>query len=129
MQVNGSDTTKAFENAAVLYSNEMNKYLVKNGIFPEFDWILLCIGDDGHTASLFPNTDDLDSEDFTLLVLKPNTSEYRVSFSATTIHATKRISYLVTGRSKAKVVAEIISEHGHCNIYPADLIRAESGTT
>lgn len=129
MPVDGCDNTKAYENAAVLYANEMNKYLVKNGKFPEFDWILLGIGDDGHTASLFPNTGDLDSEALTLLALKPTTSEYRVSLSASTIRAAKRISYLVTGKSKAKVVSEIIYEKGDFNIYPAYLIRAESGAT
>lgn len=129
MAVDACDNTKAYANAAVLYSNEMNKYLVKNAKFPEFDWILLGIGDDGHTASLFPNTDNLDSECLTLLVLKPNTSEYRVSLSASTIRAAKRISYLVTGKSKAKVVAEIISEQDNFNTYPAYLIRAESGAT
>ena len=129
MPVDACDTTKAFENAAVLYSNEMRKCLVNNGNLPEFDWVLLGIGDDGHTASLFSNTADLDSDDLTLLVLKPNTSEYRVSLSASTFRAAKRISYLVTGKSKATVVSEIIYETGDFNSYPAYLVRAESGAT
>jgi 6-phosphogluconolactonase len=107
----------------------MRKYLVNNGNLPEFDWVLLGIGEDGHTASLFPNTADLDSEDLTLLILKPNTSEYRVSLSSSTFRAAKRISYLVTGKSKATVVSEVIYETGDFNSYPAYLVRAESGAT
>ena len=129
MPVDALHTIKAYENAAMLYSNELNKYLVMNGQHPEFDWVLLGIGDDGHTASLFPNTVDFDSKGLTLLVLKPNTNEFRISLSATIIRAAKRISYLVTGQSKAQVVSDIIDQKGDFDSYPAFLIRSESGST
>tara|TARA_R110002167_G_scaffold54096_1_gene154414 strand:- start:1240 stop:1980 length:741 start_codon:yes stop_codon:yes gene_type:complete len=129
MPVDECDTTKAYENASMVYSNEMIKNLAMNGQFPKFDWVLLGVGDDGHTASLFPNVTDLNTERFALLVLKPNTNEYRISLSAKTIRAAKRISYLVTGNSKAKVISDIILEKGDFNTYPAYLVRTESGCT
>lgn len=129
MPVDTFNPLKISNSAAQRYSNEMLEYLPQINNYPKFDWILLGVGEDGHTASLFPNMTNLDTESPTLLVLKPNTNEYRLSLSAHTLRAAKRISYLITGQSKAEVVAEIILKRGQFSSYPAYLIRAESGQT
>jgi 6-phosphogluconolactonase len=129
MPVDKCNSIQAYKKAVESFTKEMSKYLNKNKSYPQFDWILLGIGDDGHTASLFPGVSDLEAPSVALFVLKPNTSEYRISLSANTLRMAKRISYLVTGQSKASVVADIIQERGTFKSYPAYLIRAQSGST
>ncbi len=100
----------------------MNNYL-------KFSWMLLGIGEDGHTASLFPNSSDLDEASPAVLVKKPETGELRISLSAKAIQAAQRVTYVALGAGKAKVMAEII-EHSSCaKQYPAALIKSESGET
>ena len=114
---------------------DLNKLLEKKSplhdafAYPRFDWVLLGVGEDGHTASLFPA--DFDDEDnaAALLVTKPGTSEYRISLSARCIRAARRVSYLVTGTAKAKVLAEIFAHTESAQSYPAALIRSSTGET
>lgn len=111
------------------FSNDMISTLKLNHGYPVFDWIILGVGDDGHTASLFPAISDLDSKDSALLVLKPGTQEFRISLSANTIRASKRVSYLVAGQSKADVMNEILTNDEASQNYPAALISSRKGNT
>ncbi len=62
---------------------------------PVFDWILLGVGADGHTASLFPGATDYQDENLSVLRLYPGQAKIRVSKTAKVLEAAKRISYLV----------------------------------
>lgn len=97
--------------------------------YPRFDWVLLGVGEDGHTASLFPSDFNAEEKASALLVVKPGTSEYRISLSARCIRAARRVSYLATGKAKAHVLAEIFSHAVSAQTYPAALIRSASGET
>ncbi len=126
------DLTNSIEDyqlAAETYASDMKQNIPLHKNFPVYDWILLGVGEDGHTASLFPNEADLASHQITLCVKKPTTGEFRVSISANTIRSAKRVSYLVTGMSKAQVIAEILNEVGRYNDYPAYLIKSDQGNT
>ena len=74
------------------FSDEMYALLPQKNNYPSFDWVFLGLGDDGHTASLFPNVSNLDAQESAVLVLKPDTDEYRISLSANTLRAAKRDS-------------------------------------
>ena len=111
------------------YASNMKHVIPIRNDYPVYDWILLGIGEDGHTASIFPNETNLETSDITLCVLKPSTNEFRVSLSANTIRSAKRITYLVTGRSKALVISEILRKSGRYKEYPAYLIQSEQGKT
>lgn len=119
----------SFESSLERFMREMNECLPQDSLLPVFDWILLGVGDDGHTASLFPDTLNLELQSPALLVLKPETSECRVSLSAKTIRTAKRISYLVAGESKANVMQQIITKRTEAESYPAALISSECGQT
>jgi 6-phosphogluconolactonase len=96
---------------------------------PKFDWILLGVGEDGHTASLFPGETDLDAHENALLVTKPGTVEKRISLSANCIASARRVSFMVSGKSKARVVADIFEHAEGASAYPAALVRSRSGET
>jgi 6-phosphogluconolactonase len=99
------------------------------GELPSFDLILLGMGDEAHTASLFPDTEILTAEEPTVQsVYVEKLSAYRVSFTAPLINLAKNIAFLVFGSSKAEAVKAVI-EPADKNpmLYPAQLIDPLAG--
>jgi 6-phosphogluconolactonase len=99
------------------------------GELPSFDLILLGMGDEAHTASLFPDTEILKAGEPTVAsVYVDKLSTYRVSFTAPLINLAKNVAFLVFGSSKAEAVKEVI-EPADKNpmLYPAQLIEPLAG--
>jgi 6-phosphogluconolactonase len=95
------------EKAAAEYESVIKKNLGDN---PRFDLILLGLGDDGHTASLFPGTGALgETEKLAAanFVEKLNASRLTLTFRA--VNAAKNILFLVAGAKKAGAVEQILS--------------------
>lgn len=114
---------------AEAYACRMKEHIPMNELYPVYDWVLLGVGTDGHTASLFPDQCHYDEKAIALCVLKPGTNEFRVTLSANAIRAAKRVSYLALGWSKASVMSDIINKQGLYQHYPAANIRALKGAT
>ncbi len=93
--------------------------------FPKLDLVLLGIGDDGHTASLFPGTRALTVMD-RLVTFGQKDDRPRVTFTATLINKADTILFLVDGIGKASALKAIMATDGDANTYPARLIRAET---
>ncbi|MEQ7801608.1 6-phosphogluconolactonase [Pedobacter sp. ASV1-7] len=121
------DTTLAPEKAAIEY----NKAIVKHfdGADLVFDLILLGMGDDAHTASLFPGTDILNNHNVEIdSVWVEKLSTYRISFTAPLINKAKNIAFLVFGDSKAEAVKHVIeTDKKNSKLYPAQLIKPIDG--
>ncbi|KLV11602.1 MULTISPECIES: 6-phosphogluconolactonase [Photobacterium] len=100
----------------------------KDGV-PEFDWILLGMGTDGHTASLFPGQTDYESKEIAIIAAHPESRQIRVSKSAHLLAHAKRITYLVLGASKAPVIKEIAEQAPAAEQYPAAKVIAKDGIT
>ncbi|MEP7165786.1 MAG: 6-phosphogluconolactonase [Ferruginibacter sp.] len=95
---------------------------------PRFDLILLGLGEDGHTASLFPCTDILNEKKAMVKqVYLEEKKMYRVSFTIPLINNAKQILFLVTGKEKASVVGKLFSKVVKKNILPAGLIKPRKG--
>ncbi len=111
------------EKAVIDYKDEMeaclNKSVSGDGKLPIFDWIILGIGEDGHTASLFPGDADLESAQSAVIATQPNSEQVRISLTAHTISAAKRVSFIATGSNKAAVVSEVIEQVEASKNYPA----------
>ncbi|WP_303820256.1 6-phosphogluconolactonase [Actinobacillus minor] len=99
---------------------------VPNG---EFDWIILGMGTDGHTASLFPHQTDFNDPNLAIIAKHPETGQIRISKTAKLLEQAKRITYLVTGASKAEILKEIQMTPAENLPYPAAKIKAKNGVT
>ena len=93
-----------------------------------FDLILLGLGDNGHTASLFPHTPVLhEKKALVKAVYLEETSSYRITMTAALINEAYNIAFLVYGRTKANAVYEVLEGEKNIETYPAQLIMSEEG--
>ncbi|MEP5338902.1 MAG: 6-phosphogluconolactonase [Algibacter sp.] len=80
---------------------------------PKFDMIILGMGDDGHTASLFPNTEALnEKQEFLVKNYIPQLDCYRVTLTFSALLACEEIIVLIKGKEKIKVFDEVINGEG-----------------
>ena len=99
-------------------------FQVASGEFPSLDLILLGIGDDGHTASLFPHTRALQERDRLITVGNKN-GEPRITFTAPFINRGKSVIFLVSGANKCYALSQIFAPKGDDLSYPARLIKPQ----
>jgi 6-phosphogluconolactonase len=95
---------------------------------PVFDLVLLGMGDDGHTASLFPHTQALD--EITKLVVAnhvPQKDTWRITLTAPVINRGREVAFLIEGAAKADVLAAVVSGPRDPESLPSQLIRPASG--
>jgi 6-phosphogluconolactonase len=96
---------------------------------PKFDLVLLGLGDNAHTASLFPHTDVLYEEQAIVrAVFLKEQNVYRITLTAPLINEAHAIVFLVYGKSKAQAVKHVIKDKRNIDLYPAQLIQPLDGT-
>lgn len=113
--------------AATLYEQALRTFF---GGTLRFDLVLLGIGEDGHTAGLFPSTPALDVTD-RLVVENPveKLGAVRLTLTAPAINAAKRIVFLVAGEAKAGALEKILEGDTNPHEYPAKLVRPKGEAT
>jgi 6-phosphogluconolactonase len=99
------------EESAAIYEEGIRRVLkVAPSQVPRFDLIMLGLGDDGHTASLFPDTAALSQIDALVVPnFVPRLDTWRITFTYTLINAARRVMFLVSGSNKASVVAQVMA--------------------
>lgn len=96
--------------------------------WPRFDLILLGMGDDGHTASLFPNSDALQEEaSWVVATRHPQSGQARLTLSLPVINQAARVTFLVTGKEKAATLARVLRSDAADDELPARKIRPANG--
>ncbi len=115
--------------AASYYENELKKsFYLMAGALPRFDLILLGVGEDGHTASLFPHSPALaESRHLVLAHYVDKLKAYRLTLTLPVLNHAAEIAFLVSGRSKAEIVKEILADNGGTSVLPAARIRPPAG--
>ena len=114
------------EESAKKYSQRILSYFKNNPV--RFDLILLGLGDNAHTASLFPHTPVLkEKKALVSAVYIEELSSYRITMTAALINEAHAISFLVYGEAKANAVHDVLEGAKDFETYPAQLIIPEEG--
>ena len=120
-------TELAPEEAALAYEKDLQGYFVNNLV--RFDLVLLGLGDDAHTASLFPHTSVLQEKDSLVKALYiEKVKMNRITLTAPCINQAAAIAFLVYGPSKAEAVQHVLEGAQNIHEYPAQLIRPNGGS-
>lgn len=102
--------------------------LPKKNDFPVFDLIILGIGEDGHTASIFPDQMLLLKNQAWVAIAKhPSSGQQRITLSGPVLNNAREIAFLAVGQGKKKVISEIFNDEAVASNYPAWHIRPNSG--
>ncbi len=116
------------EKEALRYAGEMETTLNSRGNTPVFDIIILGLGDDGHTASIFPDQIELLEEERSCAVAQhPITGQKRITVTGKVINNANQIFFLVTGEKKAMRIAEIMNDNEAAKLLPAYYISPNHG--
>ena len=120
------NTALSPDEAAVDYAKRIQSHFEKKPI--QFDLILLGLGDNAHTASLFPHTPVLfEMKDLVSAVFVKELKLYRITMTAPLINEAHEIAFLVFGEAKAEAVFNVLNGEKNMEEYPAQLIEAEDG--
>lgn len=111
------------EKAALLYQDEVRSHFQGSGL-PRFDLVLLGMGEDGHTASLFPGT-HWDEERLVIVNHAPRPPIRRISMTPRLFNLSQQLVFLVAGQAKAYALKRVL-EDPSCD-YPAKRIQPTAG--
>ena len=117
---------------AMRYANLLEINLRRIAGIPQFDMVMIFasfygMGDDGHTASIFPHEIDLwEAKDHCVVATHPDSGQKRVSLNGKVINMAKTVGFLVTGASKAEKVKAVIEKTEGYTAYPAALVEPVS---
>ena len=111
------------EESAKQYENLLHKYFDEKQT--TFDLVLLGMGDDGHTLSLFPGNEVLNDTTSWVSAVASKEKGERITLRPPVVNQSSAIAFLITGESKAKILQEVLGSQKHN--YPAQLIQPSNG--
>jgi len=114
--------------AAVDYANVLREFASPPLDFPRFDLVLLGMGEDGHTASLFPGSTVQVNEPVVAVTANyQDRPANRVSVTQRVFNQARTALFMATGEKKATTFAEVLSERYNPELYPAQRIDPKDG--
>ena len=117
------------ETAANAYEEVLQHYFNKNNSESTFDLVLLGMGDDAHTLSLFPNQTKAINEQTkwcTYFWLKQQ-NMHRITLTAPVVNAAKCIAFLISGQSKTTALNNVLHQPYNPETYPSQIIKPTNG--
>ena len=114
--------------AAAAYERTLREVFGPAGDVPRFDLILLGMGDDGHTASLFPETAALGERDALAVANEvPKLNATRLTLTVPVLNAGRHVVFLVAGEGKAETLAAVLDGPERPRELPSQLVRPDAG--
>ncbi len=133
INVHGIPTSSRSPNDdAINYENELRDFFQKVPALPPiFDCILLGMGEDGHTASLFPGSENLkENERWIIAEESPVGSPPvpRITMTLPVLKAARNVIFLISGKKKVEIVREILDDQAAASQhYPAAMVNPTAG--
>ena len=129
-RIEGEDPDPA--QAAARYADELRRVFAAHDRlergWPRFDLILLGMGADGHTASLFPGTDAVhETARPVVAVWVPKLHTHRITLTPPVLNRADCALFLVTGSDKAEALAAVLEGPSRPDVYPSQLVRPAAG--
>jgi 6-phosphogluconolactonase len=116
------------EKEAERYSDEIMSFTVKRNGLPFFNIMLLGLGEDGHTASIFPGNEKLFLTDkICTSAVHPITGQERITITGKVINNAANVIFIVTGKNKAGIVNNIAGQHDNKRQFPASFVKPSDG--
>ena len=124
----GSEESDA-QKAADAYERDLRSFFeLEPGRLPRFDLVLLGMGPDGHTASLFPGTTALlETERLVAATWVEKLNTHRITLTLPTLNSAANVIFLVCGAEKADVLHTVLQDEAGTAQYPAQLIQPIDG--
>jgi 6-phosphogluconolactonase len=118
------------ELAAARYESLIRgQFRLEGAQIPTFDVVSLGMGDDGHTASLFPHTQAIYELGRVVVANSvPQKNTWRLTLTAPVLNQGRDVFFLVQGKDKAKILKEVLLGTRDPDMLPSQLIRPASGT-
>lgn len=114
--------------SAKAYENILHGYF--DGKLHSFDLILLGMGDDGHTLSLFPGTEVIyETEKWCIAFFLKQQDMFRITLTKTIANNASCILFLTTGSAKAPALKQVLQGEPNPTVYPSQVINAVQGET
>lgn len=114
------------ETAALNYDRILQQYFDHTST--SFDLVLLGMGDDGHTLSLFPRTEIVhEQQAWVKAFYLSSQNMYRITLTASVVNKAAAVAFLTAGNNKSKALKQVLQGDFNPDIYPSQLIRPENG--
>lgn len=111
---------------AIIYEQTIRSFF--KGQAPVFDLLFLGMGDEGHTASIFPGSVLLHEKNALVKDVYVEVKQMqRISFTPALINAAKEIVFMITGAEKAPALKEVLEGEYNPDLYPAQIIKPVNG--
>jgi 6-phosphogluconolactonase len=116
------------DESAKLYENQLKTFFA--GLtWPRFDLVLLGMGADGHTASLFPGSDALNEKSRWVVRTRPEGLPHdRITLTTPVFNHAARVLFLVKGAGKAERLAQVLHPQSEAETLPAQTIQPVEGS-